>query len=239
VPSMTIGPVTAQGVGAQGQPVPGLTPKILEAAFALPAGGESDIQEVGNGEYFAVRVERVIPKSMPPLAEVKPQLTRVWMMREMVKRMQAKADTFVARLNKGETLEAVATSAGTQVARVAGLDRQNAEQSQALSRDALVKAFGAKPGEVFVAEDPRFGLVVAKLEAVRAPSGPNLARLTEEGRPQMTMGVFREIGETARRAARQEIKVKIYPDKARLALGLEPLKEDSKAGAAGKAEKSK
>ncbi|WP_309644060.1 peptidyl-prolyl cis-trans isomerase [Phenylobacterium sp.] len=239
VPSMTIGPVTAQGVGGQGQPVPGLTPKILEAAFALPAGGESDIQEVGNGEYFAVRVERVIPKSMPPLAEVKPQLTRVWMMREMVKRMQAKADGFVARMNKGETLEAVATSAGTQVARVAALDRQNAEQSQALSRDALVKAFGAKPGEVFVAEDPRFGLVVAKLEAVRAPSGANLARLTEEGRPQMTMGVFREIGETARRAARQEIKVKIYPDKARLALGLEPLKEDPKAGAPGKAEKSK
>ncbi|UTP37704.1 peptidyl-prolyl cis-trans isomerase [Phenylobacterium sp. LH3H17] len=239
VPAMTVGPVTAQGTGAQGQPVPGLTPKILEAAFGLPAGGESDIQEIGNGEYFAVRVDRVIPKSMPPLAEIKPQLIRVWMMQELVKRMQAKADTFVARLNKGETLEAVATAAGSKVARVVGLDRQNAGQSQALSRDALMKAFGAKPGEVFVAQDPRFGLVVAKLEGVRAPPPANLARITEETRPQMTMGLFREVGETARRAAREEVKVKIYPDKARAALGLPPLEKDSKAGGAGKAEKSK
>lgn len=239
VPAMTIGPVTAQGVNAQGQQMQGLSPKILEAAFGLPAGGESDIQELGAGEYFAVRVERIIPQSMPPLAEVKPQLTRVWMMRELVKRLQARADGFAARVRKGESLEAVATAAGTKVTRVVGLDRQNASQSQALSRDALGKAFGAKPGEVFVADDPRFGVVVAKLEAVRAPSGPTLARITEDTRPQMSMGIFREIGESARRAARDEVKVKIYPDKARAALGLAPLTEQEKAGAAGKAELAK
>jgi hypothetical protein len=35
------------------------------------------------------------------------------------------------------------------------------------------------------------------------------------------------------------MKVKIYPDNARAALGLEPLPKGEKAGAAGKAEKSK
>jgi len=240
VPSMTLGPVTAQGQGLNGQPVQGLSPKILEIAFALPAGGESDIQEMGNGEYFAVRVERIMPKAMPPLAEVKPQLTQVWMMRELSKRLQERADGFAARLRKGETLEAVASAAGSKVIRAVGLDRQNAQQSTALSRDAMMKTFAAKPGDVFTAEDPRFGLVVAKLEAIRAPSGPELARITEEARPQMTMGVFREIGDSTRRAARDAVKVKIYPDKARMALGLEPLKDTEKAGApAAKAEKSK
>lgn len=238
-PTFTIGPVTAQGQGPNGQPIPGLTPKMLETAFSLAAGQDSDIQEVGDGSYYAVRVDRVIPKAMPPLAEIKPQLTQVWMMRELVKALQARADGFAARLRKGESLEAVAASAGSRVVRVTSLDRQSAGQNQALSRDALVKAFSGKAGDVFTAQDVRPGFVVAKLEAVRAPAGPQLARVTEDGRPQMTMGLFREIGDQARRAARAEMKVKIYPDNARAALGLEPLPKNEKAGASGKAEKSK
>jgi peptidyl-prolyl cis-trans isomerase D len=237
VPTFTIGPVTAQGQGPNGQPVEGLTPKILETAFGLPAGGESEVQEVGDGSYFAVRVEKIIPKAMPPLAEVKPQLTQVWMMRELVKALEAKADGFAARLRKGESLEAVAADAGARVSHVTSLDRQNAAQNQQLSQDALVKLFGGKAGEVFVAEDVRPGFVVAKIEAVRAPDGAQLAHMVQDARPQMTMGLFREIGESARRAARSEVKVKVYPDRARAALGLEPL--DEKAGGAGKAEKKK
>jgi peptidyl-prolyl cis-trans isomerase D len=237
VPTFTVGPVTAQGQGPNGQPVAGLTPKILETAFGLPAGGESEVQEVGDGSYFAVRVERIIPKAMPPLAEVKPQLTQVWMMRELIKALEAKAEGFAARLRKGESLEAVAAAAGARVSHVTSLDRQNAAHNQQLSQDALVKVFGGKAGEVFVAEDVRPGFVVAKIEAVRAPEGAQLARMTEDARPQMTMSVFREIGESARRAARSEVKVKVYPDRARSALGLEPL--DEKAGGAGKAEKQK
>jgi peptidyl-prolyl cis-trans isomerase D len=240
VPVMTVGPVTQQGQGSQGQPLPGVTPKMLELAFTLPAGGESEIQEAGNGEYFAVRVERIIPSALPPLAEVKPELTRVWMMTEMLKRLQTKADEYAARVRKGESLEAVAAAAGSKVARSAGIDRQNAAQNTALSRDALVKAFNAKPGEVFTANGVQFGLVVAKLETVNAPSGPTLARITEDARPQVTMALFRDIGAAARKAARTEVGVKIFPAKARAALGLPPLAETEKAAApAAKAEKSK
>ena len=180
VPTFTIGPVSAQGAGPQGQPMSGVNPKLLATAFSLPQGGESGVEEAGNGEYYAVRVEQITPKSLPPLAEVKPQLVRVWMMREMVKRLQAKADELAARVRKGETLEAVASSIGARVGRATGLDRRNAGQNPALSQDALVKTFGAKTGEVYTAEAPTFGLVVAKLEAVRAPTGPTLARMTEE-----------------------------------------------------------
>lgn len=239
VPAMTVGPVTARGQGQNGQPLQGLSPKILETAFALASGGESDIQDLGNGEYFAVRVDRVTPSALPPLAEVKSELTRVWMAREMVKRLQARADSFAERLRKGEKIEAVAASAGAQLGRAVGLDRQNAAQSTALSRDGLLKAFNAKPGEVFTAEDTRFGLIVGKLEAVRPPAGPTLARITEGMRPEMTGAVFRELGEAARRGARTEVKARIYPDKARAALGLEPLSDAEKAAAPAKTEKAK
>jgi peptidyl-prolyl cis-trans isomerase D len=225
VPAMTIGPVSQQGVNAQGQPVPGLTQKIMESAFSLPAGGESDVQDAGGGEYFAVRVDRVIAPAMPPLAEVKPQLVRVWMLREIAKRMQGRADALAARVRKGESLEAVAASTGSQVTRVAGLDRQTAAQNQALSQDLLGKTFSARPGEVFTADNSRFGLVVAKLETVSAGQGPTLARMTEEARPQMTMALFRELGDAARVSARQDLKVKTDYTRARAAIGLQPVEE--------------
>jgi peptidyl-prolyl cis-trans isomerase D len=242
VPAMTIGPVTAQGASLQNQPVPGLTPEILKAAFDLPTGGESELQEAGPGEYFAVRVERIIPKAMPPLAEIKPQLTMVWMQREFVNRLQAKAATLVKRVEKGESLEAVASSVGSRVTRTTGLDRRNAAQNTQLSREGLGKAFSAGKGDVFSATDVRAGLIIAKVEAIRAPTGPVVARLAEEGRPQITMALFRELGESARSAARKEIKPKTYPDKARLALGLEPLPKegakDKKADKDAKASES-
>lgn len=241
VPTMTIGPVTQQGQGQQGQPVPGVTQKILDAAYGLPAGGESEIQDAGDGEYFAVRVEKIIPKALPPLAEIKPQLTRFWMMREVAKRMQARADELAARVKKGESLEAVAASAGAKVVNVAGLNRQNAAQSTALSRDGLIKAFNGKAGDVFTAEHTQFAMIVAKLTAVRAPAPAAIARMTEDARPQLTMALFRDLGASARRASRVELKAKVYPDKARAALGLPPLEagKEEAAAPAAKAEKAK
>jgi len=233
VPAVTLGPVGKDGRGAKGEPVPGVSQKLLDAAFALPQGGESEVEEAGAGEYFAVRVDRVIPAAMPPLAEIKPLLTRVWMQQEMVRRLQARADELAARVTKGETLEAVASSAGAKVARVVGLDRQSVGQSQSLSRDALGKVFSVKTGEVFTAQDTSFGIIVAKLEGVRAPSGPNLARLTEDTRPQMTRSLFTELGESAQKAARAQVKVIIDPARARSALGLEPL-ETGKDGKSAK-----
>lgn len=233
---VTLGPITADGRNAQNQPVQGMNPKILQAAFGLAAGAESDLQELGDGEYFAVKVDRIIPKAMPPLAEVKPMLTQVWMQRETIKRLQARADELAARVRKGETLEAVAGSLGARVVDVPSISRQTAGQTTLLSRDGLIKAFGAKPGEVFTAEHTQLGLIVAKLDAVQAPAAAQLAPIAESARPQMTMGIFREIGDAARAAAKTEVKAKAYPDKARAALGLPPIEEQAQAG---KAEKSK
>lgn len=240
VPAVTVGPVTQSGQAQNGQPLPGLTPKMLEIAYGLAASAESELQEAGEGAYFAVRVDRIIPKALPPLADVKPQLSRFWMMREMVKRMQARADEFAARLRKGESLETVAAAAGSRVVHVTNLDRQSAAQNTQLSRDGLGKAFGAKAGDVFTAEHTQFGLIVGKLEAIRAPSGPTLARITEDVRPQVNVALFRDVGMAARKAARTEVGARIYPDKARAALGLPPLEKPKEpAPAAGKAEKTK
>ena len=222
VPAMTVGPLSAEGRDAHGQPVAGVSPKIAATAFSLPAGGESEVEDEGNGEYYAVRVEKIIPPALASLEEVRPQLTQVFMARELVKALQAKADAFAARLKKGESLEAVAASAGSPVMQLAHLDRQSAGQNTQVSQDFLAKAFGVKVGETFVAENTHPGLVVAKLEAVRPGDVSTQALISERMRPQMTEAVFREMIETAQAAARRKVKVVIDGARARAAIGLEP-----------------
>jgi len=224
VAATTLGPVSKDGRDQQGQPVGGVSPKLLETAFGLPAGGESEVVEAGNGDYFAVRVEKVVPPALPPLAAIKPQLAQAWTMRELGKAMQAKAESLAARIRKGETLEAVAASSGAKLVRVPGVDRRTAQQNPQMSQDLLGAVFGGgKPGEVFTARGPGFSMVVGKVAAIHVGDPAQLARLTEQARPEMTNTIFREIVESAQGAARQALKTKIDYNLARTALGLPPL----------------
>jgi peptidyl-prolyl cis-trans isomerase D len=222
-PVVTMGPLAQNGHDMQNQPIPGLTPKIVQTAWTLPAGGESEVEDAGNGEYYAVRVEKIIPPAMPPLAEIRPVLANAWTKRELVKAMQARADAFAARVKKGESLEAAAAAAGSTVTRAAGIDRQSAQQNTTQSQDILVKTFTSRPGDVFTAQNSHFGLVVGKLEAVHVGDPVTLARMAEQIRPQMTNGYYREINESAHLAARHKVKVTIDANKAREAIGLEPI----------------
>jgi len=231
VATASVGPVSQGGRDLTGQPVQGLSPKLMETAWALPAGGESEVEDAGNGEFFAVRVEKVTPAALPPFEEIKPMLTRAWTQRELVHAMQTKADGLVARIKKGESLEAVAASAGSSVVQVPGIDRRNAGQNPSLSQDMLGKLFTSRTGDVFTAQNSHFGFVVGKLEAVHVGDPATLAQTAEQLRPQMSSGFIRELGESAHTAARREIKVTIDAAKAREAIGLEPI--DPKAAAAG------
>ena len=230
VPTTSIGPVSQGGRDLAGQPVQGLSQKLMETAWSLPAGGESEVEDAGNGEFFAVRVEKITPPAMPPLDEIRPMLAKAWTQQQLAKALQAKADGYVARIKKGETLAAVAASAGSSVTQAPGIDRRNASQNQTLSQDLLAKLFTSRPGDVFTASDPK-GFMVGKLDAVHGGDPTQLAQMVEQLRPQMSQGFLREIGESAHVYARQKIKVTIDSNRAREAIGLEPI--DPKAAAAG------
>jgi peptidyl-prolyl cis-trans isomerase D len=223
VAATTLGPVSHDGRDQQGEPLAGLSEKLMDTAFSLPSGGESEVVEAGNGEYFAVRVEKVIAPAMPPLEAIKPQLAQAWTMREIGKAMQGKAETLAARVRKGEALEAVAASAGAKLTRVPGVDRRTGPQNPLMSQEILGAVFGGKQGEVFTARGRGFAMVVGKVEATHVGDTAQLAALTEQARPQMTDTIFREIGQSAQSAARQTLKAKVDYNLARTAIGLEPL----------------
>ena len=221
VPLQTIGPISAQAVDAQRRQLQGLPPKILETAFALPAGGESDITELGNGAYFVVRVERIVAAHVQPLEEIRPLVTAAWMRRELGRAMEARAVALTGRLKKGEPFDSVAS--GYSTIRIAGLSRQTAEGRQAeVGREVLARAFGSKSGEPW-SVPTQAGIAVGRVENIRMEGGSTAARLAEMNRGQLSQPVFGELVETAQNYARTKLKVTTDPAKARAAAGFEPL----------------
>ncbi len=238
---LTTAPIAATGVDQTGQPVPGLTPDLLKAAFELPSGGESELIEVGKGEYFAVRAEKVIPSAMRSLEEIRGPLAQRWMIERMLDGMKVKADALSVRVKKGESMEAVAASAGTQVQRVPNISRQNARQYQGLGRELLLATFGAKPGEPFTARAPQGGFLVAVVEKVHSAPAPQLAQLTEAMRGQLSQGLFGDVGQAAQQAAKDQLKTKVNLTLARQAIGVDTsaLPKDGEPGGKAKVTKDK
>lgn len=239
VPVITVGPVTVQGMDRRGQPVQGLSEPMLRRAFGLASGAESDVEDAGRGAYFALRVEKIIPPSVPPLAEIKPQLIPYLMRQRMMERIQAKADALSAKLNQGGKLEAVAASFSAKAVTVRDLDRASAEsQHQDLGGNFLNAAFSATLGKAFVAPT-KSGLAVGVVTAIRPGDPTDIARFTDSQRPEVTLQIFKDIGELTRAAAKQTLQTQSNLHQARVAIGIDPadlkaLEEPAKVAAATK-----
>ncbi len=216
-----IGPITQDGRAfPSGQQWPGLNARMLADAFSLSQGAETDINGLGKGEYYALRVDKVAPSAVPTLAELRPQLVPFVMQQAVVKALQAKAEALAARLRKGESVAAVAASAGASVKHVTGVTQINAtQQQQALGQEFLGRMFQAKAGEVFVAGAPG-GIAVGRLAAVRPGALMEVARTTEAARQQLTANILQnDFGEMVSQAARAKVKPRVDEQLAVKAVG--------------------
>ncbi len=213
---VTLPPVTETGQAPNGQRLRA-PPAVFEAGFALPDKGESDsAEEGGNGEYFAVKVEQVLPSGLPNVAEHRAELSQRWALQDLAKRMEERAQALAERIRKGETVAAVAASAGSQAQTATGLERGEAE---GLGPAALTEIFLRKPTEVFTARIEPFGFAVGKVDALRTPPPALAARAAEDRRPAATQQIFQEMAELARNAARDIVKPKIYSERVNTAVG--------------------
>jgi peptidyl-prolyl cis-trans isomerase D len=216
VTSADVGPVTAGGMDGDGKPVAGLTPRLLKEAFALPQGGETDAVQETKGEYFAVRVDKVIPPALPTLDKVRPRLTQFFLQREMSKRLDAKLNELSGRVRKGETLDAVAQSVGSAVTHLA-ITRTQAQQSKNLQPQQVSQIFNAKVGDVITT-----GAVVARVDSITPTSANVIAATLRGGQVNLSRGVFDEIQQESRAWAKAQVKPKINVTMARQAIGVQP-----------------
>lgn len=233
LPVTTIAPVSAEGAGQDGKPVAGLSAAVIKAAFEGTQGQDSEILEEAPGEYFVVRVDRIIAPAMPPMAEIRPYLARNLMIRKMAEALRARAEALQARVQKGESMETVAASAGAQVVRVQGISRATAQAQEALGRELLGTAFGSKKGDVFTAATST-GIAVATITALRPGDIQQIAMAARQQQQQFTQQIFTDIGASVQTYAVAKVKAQGNIVNARAALGVAPSATPEKTAPAPK-----
>ena len=213
-------PFTQDGRLPDGQPM-NAPPQIIQNAYTLTKGGESDVIDAGQGQYFVLRLDEVTPAALPALADIREPLAQQWTQRENARRLTNKAEELAARVRGGEDIAAVATSAGATL-NVRTNVQQNAEAQAALGDGVLGGLFGQGRGQVFTGPASNGAYAVGRVDAIRAATPAQAAPIAEQIRPRMTEDMIGGLGEHLVAAAARVIKATNDPARAVEALGLTP-----------------
>lgn len=211
-------PFTAEGRLPDGQPL-NAPPQVFATAYDLAKGGESDVIDAGQSQYFAVRLDDIQSAALPTLADVRDMLSARWTQRENARRLSAKAEELAARIRAGEDIAAVASSAGAAVVTRAGV-QQNQETVGAIGQGVAQGLFGQGRGQVFVQPNSDSAFAVGRVDAIHAPAAAEAAPLAEQVRPRLTQDLVRAMIQTTVGAAAAKTKARNDPALAREALGL-------------------
>ncbi|ESQ94202.1 peptidylprolyl isomerase [Asticcacaulis benevestitus] len=215
-------PMTADGQTNNPRANYGNYTTLVKAIYDLPsAGSASDVEELGEGQYFAVRLDAVKPAGAPPFAQIKNELAQYWMAEKVGAAIQTKASEASARLNKGESFAAVAASLKAPVRQFPGLSRATAQQS-GLPNPVLGRVFAGKAGETFNAPINQMNIAIGRIDAVHQADVSSANMMSTAVRAQMTQSVQQDIATTNRTEARTLVKTATYPNTAELALGITP-----------------
>ena len=222
VSPVDVGPITARGQMRTRPPEGVVSARLIKIAFSLPQGGESDVQDEGGGEYFIVKVNKITAPQAPSVEEFRPDLTRLFIERETVTRMLAKADDLVAKTGKGLSFDAAAASVGATVQHVPNVSRANANIYKSLGQRLAERMFAAKVGEVFDGPTDQGPVLVARIDGVQA--GPSAEAAGAAGAAgsfitPVSKQLFEDAYKSTQQVARDRIKPKVDLARARLAIG--------------------
>lgn len=198
LPVVTIPAVSADGRAQTGEPVAALEGQeaLLQIAFETPESEASDFLPVGDADVV-VAVDRIIPASVRPLAEVREDLSRFWIIRERARRLRELGAEFIAAVEGGQDFRAVARARGFTI-------RVN---SQRINREAAaeIPARGL-PAQIFAAaqndvvSDMRAdggAILVARVEEIRREDPASAPQVVEAARGQLEQALVASLGQAA------------------------------------------
>ncbi|WP_421731795.1 peptidyl-prolyl cis-trans isomerase [Brevundimonas sp.] len=211
-------PFTKDGKLPNGQAL-NAPPQIFETAWSLTKGGESDVVDAGQGQYFAIRVNDIRPSALPTLAEVRAPLAEQWIQRETMRRLSTKAEELTARVRNGEDIAAVARSVNAPLTVRTGVVR-NQETQQSLGQGVLQGLFGQSKGQAFSQPASQTAYVVGRVDNIHAANPAAAGPLAEQVRPRLTQELVQAMVQSSFTAGAQRSKAKNDPAQALSALGL-------------------
>jgi peptidyl-prolyl cis-trans isomerase D len=162
--------VDMNGHDAQGQavelPKPG--PTILRTAFGTDRGQMSQLTEMGDDGYYLVQVEKVVPTTIKPLAEVREQAVQLWQAEQRSAALAKLAGEIADAVNGGKSLKEVAAQRKLEVTATPALLRTGGDSK--VPPALVARIFEAKPGAAVTAPTDD-SYAVAQLQAVQ-PADP-------------------------------------------------------------------
>ena len=147
--------VDARGNDAEGEAIAGIpeAKTLLSEAFKAEVGAETLPVNLGRDGYVWFDVEAITPARARTLDEAREKVVADWTAEQQRNALAAKATELKGRVEKGETLAAIAAELGIAVETKSGLRRSS--EDAALSPAAVTAAFGGANG--LVANAPGIG----------------------------------------------------------------------------------
>ncbi|MDZ4693237.1 peptidylprolyl isomerase [Terricaulis sp.] len=184
---VTIAGTTQDGLDQNGQPVEALAnhEAVLATAFQTPESEASDFMPVGDADVI-VSVERIIPATVRPLEEVRPQLTQMFTARELGRRLRERGAQVVEAVRGGQTFAAAARANGFTVRVTSQAVNRQAAAAQIPSRSLPTQIFAAAQGEVVTdmrGDQP--GVLVAQVERINRADPSAAPQVVEAARSEL------------------------------------------------------
>ena len=213
-----IPPIRQDGKLRNGQDInPALPPQLIQTMWSLGKGAESEVVDMGQGQYFVVRLDDILPAALPPLAGIREPLAQQWVLRENARLLSARASALAARVRGGEDLAAVAASVGAKLQTGTGLNRQSAEQN---GQGVIAGVFSSGRGQPFSQQNTVDTFVIGRTDRITAAVPALAAPMAEQFRQRMGGDHVNAVGEVAIAAAAARSKAEFDESLARTSLGL-------------------
>jgi peptidyl-prolyl cis-trans isomerase D len=204
----TIAAVDEHGHGRDDKPVtlPVSPSEALKLAFATEEGRTSRVTQTSDGSIFVLRVTKITPPAVRPLAEVKDKAIAAWLAEKRRDVVAKEAEALAAAAKSGTQLSALAAEKGLKMTTSPPLLRRS-EGADGVPPALVAKLFAVKPGAIVTGADPT-GSYVAQLTAVQEPPATTKTATAELSR-EIGAGLQSDLGEEFTRALRTHFPVEI------------------------------
>lgn len=203
--------VDAQGLDEQGKPVD--LPKnqrFFQTAFTSAAGNDPRVEDTGDGSFFIVRVEKILPPALRPLADVKAEVVAAWKAEQRAKATEQRANEMAEKLRAGGDIQAMATAAKSKVEISLPFTRGNQGGEPRLPPRVVATLFDSAVGASTVGRTPQNdGYVVARLARIEPPDATVDARVRDGISQSIAGGIAEDILATFRGQLERRLGVDI------------------------------
>jgi peptidyl-prolyl cis-trans isomerase D len=202
----SIAAVDEEGRDPQGKQVkvPVSPAEVLKLAFATDRGQTSRITETKDNAIYAVRVDKVVPPAVKPLAAVKAQAIALWQAEQRRAAVAKEAEALAKMVTPGSKLTELAAKKALTATTSPPLLR-NPTLDPSVPATLVSRLFAAKPGGAVSLADASGAYVaqLVKIEDAKSPSAAETKNLTQE----LTDAIEADLGTEYTEALRRRFPV--------------------------------